>query len=85
VYWNSPHTGATNSTHFCGIGGGYRDATGAYLSFKNIGLYRFNQTFTGGSPNNVGSFGLEYNSSNITYPLPSTDFNTGGSVRLIRL
>jgi hypothetical protein len=85
TYWNPPNTGATNLTQFSAIGGGYRDQTGAYLSFKNIGLYRFTQIIVGGAPINVGAFSVNYNSSNISYPVTAGDFITGASVRLVRI
>lgn len=36
LYWNSPNTGATNSTGFNGRGGGYRELDG---SFYPLGIY----------------------------------------------
>jgi uncharacterized protein (TIGR02145 family) len=36
--WNSPNTGATNSSGFTGLPGGYRNGVG---SFTNIGYYGF--------------------------------------------
>jgi hypothetical protein len=86
VYWNPPNTGATNITQFSALGGGYRDATGTYLSFKDLGVFRFKQDLdSNGNPINNGIFQLAYNSSNLTYPFNSNEFKVGGAIRLIRL
>ncbi|MBN2173887.1 MAG: hypothetical protein JW731_07140 [Bacteroidales bacterium] len=40
THWNSPNTGATNSSGFTAFGGGYRYYTGvAFYQFKNSGLW----------------------------------------------
>jgi uncharacterized protein (TIGR02145 family) len=37
--WNSPNTGATNSSGFAGLPGGYRENTGAYYGSVNHGFW----------------------------------------------
>lgn len=39
LYWNSPNTGATNSSGFNGRGGGYRDINGTFYSLGIFAYY----------------------------------------------
>ncbi len=38
THWNSPNTGATNSSGFSGLSGGYR---GSFGSFYNLGYHGY--------------------------------------------
>jgi len=50
LHWNSPNSGATNSSGFTAFGGGYRDATGP---FNSLGFNGFWWTADSLSPNNA--------------------------------
>ncbi len=39
THWNSPNTGATNSSGFTGYGGGYRSTNSYFYAFKNTGFF----------------------------------------------
>lgn len=40
TFWNSPNTGADNSSGFSGKGAGGRNEDGSYTSFKEIGAFQ---------------------------------------------
>lgn len=46
THWNSPNTGATNSTGFTGIGSGWRDHLGTPSQFADINVAKFIATTT---------------------------------------
>jgi uncharacterized protein (TIGR02145 family) len=78
--WTSPNTGATNSSGFSALPGGYRLANGA--SFFNIGIYAaFWSSYESSSSNAIGR-GLGYNSSFIDRNTSSKNF--GFSVRCLK-
>ncbi len=39
THWNSPNTGATNSSSFTGLPAGYRNTDGSFASIKNNGFF----------------------------------------------
>ena len=80
AHWNSPNTGATNSSGWTGLGGGYRDYTdGSFLSIKVYGLWWSSTEF---SSTNAYSRYLSYNTATVIANPPNK--NRGYSVRLIR-
>ncbi len=80
AHWNSPNTGATNSSGWTGLGGGYRDYTdGSFLSIKVYGLWWSSTEF---SSTNAYSRYLSYNTATVIANSPNK--NRGYSVRLIR-
>lgn len=80
--WNSPNTGATNSSNFTGIGAGSRGyETGSYSSKKGFA------SFWTSTPSTIGSSGaksyyLSYNYSSIGSGW--SDKNIGFSVRCVK-
>ena len=83
AFWNSPNTGATNSSKLHFIGNGYRaySAGGAFNSFKEEGSIWTSSTYTGDTTL-AHVMGLMYNSAVVT----STYFNKkyGIAVRCIK-
>lgn len=85
TYWNSPNTGASNSSNFSARGGGYREPNGTFRNLKNWGVFWTSSTGSDGYVLNrvcwsyneiLGSAGyLEYNG------LP---METGASVRCVK-
>jgi len=60
--WNSPNTGATNSSGFTALPGGYRSSNGAFISMSYSGLW-WSSSVSSGS--NVWARTLNFNSSTI--------------------
>ena len=76
-HWNSPNTGATNSSGFTGLPGGYRDSGG----FFNVGYYGY-----WWSASESGSYSwrrLLFFSSDNVLRLDAHHYS-GGSVRCVR-
>lgn len=74
VYWNSPNTGADNSSGFSGLGCGYRDNTGGFSSRLNYNYFRLTNSDT--------YYKIEYNSSQFVSGSANNVF--GFSLRLIK-
>ena len=79
--WNSPNTGATNSSGFAGLPGGTRMGGGSG-SFITIGLYGYWWTSTGALPTTAVYFGLSYDSKVLSSG--GIDKTNGFSVRCIK-
>jgi len=82
-HWNSPNTGATNSSGFSGLPNGLRDATGAFITANTTG-YWWTKTPIGYNPTVVTAYdrALTYNSSNLTVSVNNKKY--GMSVRFIK-
>ena len=79
AHWLSPNTGATNSSGFTGLSGGYRGNDGPYY---NMGSHVFWWCSTESSSANAYAYGLYYlNNDSGRGPGSKT---TGFSVRLIK-
>jgi uncharacterized protein (TIGR02145 family) len=63
TYWNSPNTGATNSTGFSGLPAGDRSYTGL---FHYVGMYGCWWSTGASSATNAWEYVTEYNSSGVT-------------------
>ena len=57
AHWNSPNTGATNSSGFAGLPGGYRNLNG---SFNDIGNYGLWWSSTESNTSDAWGLGLDY-------------------------
>lgn len=75
--WNSPNTGATNSSGFTGVGGGNRSYTGSYYSLGGFGDYWATTSAT----NTARGIALHY--SSIVVANGWTDKKFGFSVRCL--
>ena len=73
TYWLTPNVGATNSSGFCGRGGGYRSANGTYFRLSRW----YMMLATGGF-----SYYLAYDASSVLGWLPSN--REGMYARLVR-
>lgn len=60
TYWDSPNTGATNSTKFYGRAGGYRSGTGSFYDLHSIGHFGLS---SGGNYH----WSLRYNSAGVDF------------------
>jgi uncharacterized protein (TIGR02145 family) len=60
IHWNTPNTGATNSSEFTGLGAGNRMATGAY-NFIGNGGYWWTTTENSPGSTDAEAIGLFYN------------------------
>jgi uncharacterized protein (TIGR02145 family) len=65
THWNSPNTGATNSSGFSGLPSGFRDST--YGTFNDIGLYGYwrssTESISSSGVSGVYGRGLYYNNA----------------------
>lgn len=65
IHWNTPNTGATNSTNFTALGGGYRDQNGTFFSEKQIAYFwSTTDVSSPSSPNTRSTRRLNYNNTN---------------------
>ena len=85
-YWDSPNTGATNSSGFSARGGGYRDNSGTYRELKQKGVF-----WTSSNYNGTYSYDymIKYDGADLyMYGSSSYDYaihrNTGLSVRCLK-
>jgi len=79
THWNSPNTGATNSSGFTGLPGGYRSTNGAFYNISYDGVF---WSSSEGSTTNVWTRGLDYYGTNVFRF--SYDKGYGFSVRCMR-
>lgn len=80
IYWNSPNTGADNSSGFTALGGGLRSEVGTFSSLKEFGnFYSSEETIDSNR-----FFRLRYNSSVIETFVSGGGKRFGASVRLIK-
>jgi uncharacterized protein (TIGR02145 family) len=77
--WTLPNTGATNSSGFTGLPGGFRSGIAAFYEVGNIGLWWSSSAF---DPTNVWYIGLYYTYSGVLRGYENKTF--GLSVRLVR-
>jgi len=76
--WLAPNVGASNSSGFSGLPGGFRDASGAYASQGNFGFWWSSSEVP---PVSVQFRGLFANFANIYND--SSPFQLGNSVRCL--
>ena len=62
IHWNSPNSGATNSSGFAGLPGGTRNGSG---TFYNLGYYGNFWSSTESNTNNAWGRSLDYNDSGL--------------------
>jgi uncharacterized protein (TIGR02145 family) len=79
AHWSSPNTGASNSSGFNGIGGGFM---GAALNFGNLGANGYYWSSTEYFANNAYQAGLSYNSPGL--PVTSLYKTFGFSCRCVK-
>ena len=77
--WLSPNTGATNSSGFSGLPGGYRSSNGSYFNVGNFGGW---WSSTQASTTDAWYRGLNSNNGDVTRNDASERF--GLSVRCVR-
>ena len=77
--WHAPNTGATNSSGFTGLPGGYRNYDG---TFDDIGYYGYWWSSTEYSTNYAWYRCLYYNDGNVNRD--ANDKRDGFSVRCLR-
>lgn len=85
-YWNSPNTGATNSSGFSARGGGYRNNSGTYSELKQSGVFWTSSNYNGTYSYN---YMLSYDQGDLYhYGTASYDYamhrNSGLSVRCLK-
>ena len=79
VHWNTPNTGASNSSDYTALPGGYRYATGSFFDLKDGGYF---WTSTGAG-NNAYSWELFHDDEAI-YNSSNNDAKNGYTVRCIK-
>jgi uncharacterized protein (TIGR02145 family) len=81
THWNSPNTGATNSTGFTALPGGFRDwpSNSIFFSINVSGIWWSSTTFSGNT-----NYGLFLQSSSATASTTAGEPNSGFSVRCIK-
>ena len=77
--WTAPNTGATNSSGFSGLPGGYRDGVGSFGNVGNSG-YWWSSTENGGA--DAWGRRLDYGQSAVTSGVPNKVY--GFSLRCVR-
>ena len=81
AHWISPNTGATNSSGFIGLPGGYRDESGAYGSMGNTGYWwTTTEDYTGSTDANA----LALFTSNAEASIVTGSKKFGTSVRCVK-
>lgn len=78
-HWNSPNTGATNSSGFTGLGGGLSSSTATFIYLKEFGFFASSTETT--PPGSVFGRDLYYSSSGVG--LTTGIKTTGKSVRCL--
>jgi uncharacterized protein (TIGR02145 family) len=79
THWNSPNTGATNSSGFTALGGVYRFDNGYYYNLGNSGAF---WSSTEGNSNYAWIRGLDYDGSDVYRGVNGT--HQGFGVRCVR-
>ena len=83
THWNSPNTGATNSSGFSALPGGYRSyADGTFSSLGNIAAFFTTRAITYQGETTIEGRRLDYMESRIQQD--GTRENVGYSVRLVK-
>ena len=82
VHWTSPNVGATNSSGFTGLPGGFRDTAGAFQLINDVSYW---WTSTAIDPSSSYIYGLDYSNA-ATSPTSGTGgfLQDGYSVRLLQ-
>jgi uncharacterized protein (TIGR02145 family) len=80
TYWNSPNTGATISSDFSALPGGWRVNTGSFNNIRNIAFF---WSATENSSNNAWNRSL-VNDSGIVNRTSTNNKSVGASVRCLR-
>jgi uncharacterized protein (TIGR02145 family) len=78
-YWNSPNEGATNSSGFSALPGGYRIKDGSFNNLRNSAVF---WRATEDNANNAWSSRLEYNSDDVSRI--SYEKQYGASIRCLK-
>ena len=78
-HWNSPNTGATNSSGFTGLPGGYRNPSGSFVAIGTLGIW---WSSTEDVPDNGWNRYVSYSLANLYRN--TNDKNFGSSVRCVR-
>lgn len=81
TYWNSPNTGATNSSGFTMYGGGRRVNTGGFFNFKALGFFLSSNSLTATT---MTSYYCYTNNDDVVKVLGVAK-QTGFSIRLIKI
>ena len=80
-HWNSPNTGASNSSLFTAVGSGHRrEDFGLFLDLKKYGILLSSELLVSG---NIYSFRIDCNSET-TFSSFQSDINIGYGVRLLK-
>ena len=80
--WNSPNTGADNSSGFSAFPGGYRDIDGSFKSIGNVAYFR---TATESDPTNGWRYILLHDSGQfVSNHISNVTKSVGGSVRCLK-
>lgn len=79
THWQSPNSGATNSTGWTGLPGGFRDTDGNFYNFNTAGVWWSSTQY---DITNAWSFSLSINYNGVGYG--SINKNRAYSIRLIK-
>ena len=81
THWTSPNVGATNSTLWTGLPGGYRYNDGLFSSIHDLGYWWASNQYDSST---AYIYGLDYNNSNTTAIGTLGNKKDGYSVRLLK-
>jgi len=79
IHWASPNTGATNTSGFTGIPGGYRDGWGSFMYMTNVAEF-----WSSSRTSSSGALARYLGSGHTAFLQDNTDRAYGFSVRCVR-
>lgn len=83
THWNDPNTGATNTSGFAAVGGGWRQGQGIFDLLRQAG-YWWTSTIDNSNSLNVAYYLFLENNSTVAATFPGGSLTAGFSIRCIK-